>query len=62
MNKEILKNSGFTKEVELVENSQCPICKKVIKLDNNKEFKDKLSIREFVISGLCQNCQDRAFK
>jgi hypothetical protein len=25
-------------------------------------FKDELSLREAHISGLCQNCQDKAFK
>jgi hypothetical protein len=36
----------------------CPWCKKEINMD---EFKDQLSIKEFYISGLCQECQDEFF-
>jgi hypothetical protein len=36
----------------------CPFCKKQV---DPAEFKDELSIREFRISGLCQNCQDGLF-
>ena len=34
----------------------CKFCKKEI-----KGFKDALSIKEFSISGLCQECQDKVF-
>jgi hypothetical protein len=34
----------------------CPSCLKEI-----AGFKDKLSIKEFTISGLCQECQDKIF-
>lgn len=37
----------------------CPICKKEINLLN---FNDRLSFKEFEISGLCQECQDIVFK
>lgn len=40
-------------------NGICPFCKK--KVDIN-DFKDKLSEREFQISGLCQKCQDEFFR
>jgi len=36
----------------------CPFCSKEIK---HSEFKDKLSLLEFGISGLCQECQDKTF-
>ncbi len=55
MNKEIMKQVGFEKEVKLVEQNKCPFCKQPI---NNNEFKDELSRREYMISGLCQKCQD----
>lgn len=58
MNKEILRKTGFSKEVERVERVQCPFCQKFITED---EFKDELSKREFQISGLCQKCQDKMF-
>ena len=34
----------------------CPICKSEI-----ADFTDALSYKEFLISGLCQSCQDRVF-
>ena len=36
--------------------SKCILCGNEI-----KEFRDQLSIREFVISGMCQKCQDSVF-
>jgi len=59
MNKNLMKQMGFTKEVERVENSRCPLCNK--KINKETEFKNDLSKREFDISGLCQTCQDKSF-
>ncbi len=59
MNKDIMRAAGFGKEVELVEQSLCPFCKKQI--DPKTEFEDELSEKEFKISGLCQKCQDKMF-
>lgn len=42
------------KEAEL--KSICQICKKGI-----GPFRDELSLREYKISGLCQECQDGVF-
>lgn len=42
-----------------IDNYQCPLCKKPI--DENRDFRDTLSQKEYYLSGLCQNCQDRAF-
>lgn len=39
-----------------IETKICPFCQKPV-----GEFKDKLSEKEFEISGLCQNCQDGVF-
>jgi hypothetical protein len=58
MNREILEKFGFTKEMQLVENRQCPLCEARI---NINDFKDELSLKEFTISGMCQECQDRIF-
>jgi len=44
---------------KFLDDGSCPHCKQSIHFT---EFKDKLSLREFTISGLCQNCQDKAFK
>ncbi len=37
----------------------CPFCNKDI---NVKDFTDTLSKKEYLISGLCQKCQDETFK
>lgn len=58
MNREILEKLGFTEEMRLVENRQCPLCEAKI---NTNDFKDELSLKEFIISGMCQKCQDRIF-
>jgi Fe2+ or Zn2+ uptake regulation protein len=39
-----------------IENKLCPFCKHPV-----GEFGDKLSEKEFEISGLCQECQDKVF-
>lgn len=39
-----------------ISESKCPCCHKSI--DANRDFRDNLSRREYLISGMCQNCQD----
>jgi len=56
--KERLKSVGFQKEVQLVETGNCPICGKIINMD---EFRDELSLKEFEISGICMSDQDKIF-
>ena len=56
--KEMMKDLGFVKEIENVNLGKCPFCGKTVK---EKEFKDKLSLKEFKISGICQNCQNEFF-
>jgi hypothetical protein len=59
MNKEIMKSAGFEREVKLVEKGgKCPFCKSYIDVS---QFRDKLSRKEFGISGMCQACQDEFF-
>ena len=58
MNKDIMRAAGFGKEVSLVELGKCPFCGKE---GNFKDFKDLLSMKEFKISGICQECQDKTF-
>jgi hypothetical protein len=41
---------------EAIENKKCPMCKQSI-----RDFRDSLSIKEYLISGLCQHCQDDIF-
>lgn len=59
MNKDILKQLGFTKELNRISIGFCPLCNNKIYLD---EFKDTLSEKEYRISGLCQKCQDKMFE
>ena len=50
---------NFDKEKEAVERGDCPICGRAV--HPNFEFKDELSLKEYAISGLCQECQDKVF-
>ncbi len=59
MNREIMEQMGFKKEMKKIENQQCPFCNTKI---NVNEFENDLSLREFTISGLCQKCQNKIFK
>lgn len=56
MNKNIMIAAGFGNEVKLVESGKCPICREVVDLS---KIKDKISEKEFLISGICQKCQDK---
>ena len=58
MNKEIMKQAGFTEEVTAVEHGLCPICKKPV---DASKFRNEISLRELQISGMCQECQDSIF-
>jgi len=43
---------------ESIQNKICPCCEASIERDS---FKDEISLKEFHISGLCQDCQDSVF-
>ena len=58
MNRELLEMFGFTEEMALVENRQCPLCEAHI---NINQFEDERSLKEFIISGMCLKCQDKIF-
>lgn len=58
MNKDIMEQTGFGKEVDAVKAGKCPFCKEYI---STEHFRDELSRREYRISGLCQKCQDDMF-
>ena len=55
MNQLIKELTGIDTNKSITE-KVCPFCKEPV-----GEFRDKLSQREFEISGLCQNCQDGVF-
>lgn len=52
----ILSNYNDTKQVSECYRMVCLFCNKQI-----KGFKDELSKKEYQLSGLCQECQDRIF-
>ena len=58
MNREIMERLGFGREVALKEHGLCPFCRCAV---DTATFADELSLREFGISGLCQDCQDKTF-
>lgn len=58
MNKDIMKQAGFGKEVAAVEAGLCPICREPIDMT---KFRNDLSRKEFKISGICQKDQDMIF-
>ena len=46
----------FPGTAQAIDKRECPLCKKPI-----TGFRDKLSEREYGISGMCQACQDKMF-
>lgn len=42
--------------VEVIKELKCMTCS-----DTIKSFRDELSLREYKISGMCQECQDKVF-
>ena len=58
MNKDIMQQAGFGNAVARVEREQCATCGEDVRA---QQFKDRLSEREFNISGMCQVCQDDVF-
>ena len=45
--------------IETPQEHICPFCGREVDVD---DFRDELSVKEFIISGLCQNCQDSLFE
>lgn len=48
----------FPDKARMISQGLCPICGRKIK---ESEFRDEKSRREYLISGLCQACQDEIF-
>lgn len=49
---------GLDEMFKLKADGKCPFCGKDM---SNAVFKDKVSIKEFELTGLCQDCQDDFF-
>jgi len=58
MNKGIMRIMGFAEEVNLVSKKKCPFCQ--VQVDPGK-FRNEITLREYKISGMCQECQDGFF-
>ena len=56
--KNILTALGFGEEVKREEKGLCVFCSKPVVWE---DFKDEISKKEFRISGICQECQDKTF-
>lgn len=54
--KPVFKMGMFKKQKENISKGKCPTC-----TGNVGEFRDTASEKEYKISGMCQNCQDRMF-
>mgnify|MGYP004455944823 FL=1 len=57
MNRDIMLAAGFGKSLDLIDGGKCPTCS--AEIDHN--FRDELSLKEYKISGMCQDCQDSFF-
>jgi len=44
---------------ESIQREVCAVCHK--KVDPKTDFRDELSLKEYSISGMCQECQDKIF-
>ncbi len=58
MNESIMRAAGLGDIVDKVKLGKCPLCSKEV---SKYDFKDDLSLKEFKISGMCQECQDEMF-
>ncbi len=56
--KKILRQAGFGMQVNLTEMGRCPMCGEFV---TPEEFRNEVSMKEFLISGMCQDCQDDTF-
>ena len=69
MNRDIMLAAGFGKSLDLMDEGKCPICSSKIFTTRNgtncseieHSFRDELSLKEYKISGMCQDCQDEIF-
>jgi len=53
--KTMLRTAGLGKYVDKIEAGFCPTCGKPVA---KEDFRDALSVKEFEINGMCQDCQD----
>ena len=59
----------FPEALENIQYGRCPTCKKIVNMGDtfgkddsmSSPFRDDLSRKEYSISGMCQDCQDKVF-
>ena len=56
--KNMLRALGFKRQIDRVERGDCPFCGDHV---DPESLGDDRSRKEFEISGMCQQCQDRQF-
>lgn len=56
---QLLRRLGMHDKADLAEAGRCVECGKAI--HPNLEFEDNISVKEYGISGLCQECQNIGF-
>lgn len=56
--KELIKKIGMVEQINNVNEELCATCGKDMKKET---FRNRLSIKEYSISGMCQSCQDEVF-
>lgn len=49
----------FPQAQDQIDKGKCPLCG--TEINGVDDFKDPASIREYEISGMCQECQDKTF-
>jgi hypothetical protein len=57
-NKRLLRAFNFRHKVDLVTECRCPLCTLRVDIE---EFRNKMFVREFETTGLCQGCMDTVF-
>jgi len=56
---ELWKKDYGISRTEAIKNNRCAICKKKVE---KEDFDSEKALKEFRISGFCQDCQNRIFK
>ena len=54
---QIIRRTGFDRQAAIT-SASCVFCKRPV---THADFRDEPSLREYHISGICQQCQDQVF-
>lgn len=53
MNEQIVRKLGYDQALQRITHGRCPLCNHSI-----GQFRNEQSEQEYLVSGLCQTCQD----